>query len=266
MPNELFLGIISIATNGYTKYWEALIESANKNLTDKSRIRFHLFTDELEKSKEFSKKYSELAFNFYEIESLKWPEATLYRYRIYSEFSKQFTESHLMHLDSDMLIHGDFLELIFSSNQETEMRLVLHPGFFRAKALGRIKFYLKSPSQLLKDVKMYIQLGGLGAWETRVQSAAYVPRNKRKKYFCGGVWFGAQASFVRMVKDLEFAERRDSESGILARWHDESYLNNWAVNNKHSICTPSLCFDPSYRNLDGLDNLITAVDKGNHQR
>jgi hypothetical protein len=57
MQNEFSLGILSIATNGYNQYWENLVDSASRNLNNKSSITFHLFTDDCERSKEFSKKY-----------------------------------------------------------------------------------------------------------------------------------------------------------------------------------------------------------------
>ena len=266
MLGEFSLGIVSIATNGYIKYWESMVDSANKNLIDKSRVTFHLFTDDYEQANIFSKRYIDFSFKFYTIESLKWPEATLHRYRIYSEFSNHFAESHLMHLDSDMLIIGDFLEHVFSNPQDLSMRLVKHPGFFRPNGLRRLTYYFKVPRQLVGDLRMYLVQGGLGAWENRVESTAYVPREKRESYFCGGVWFGARASFISLVKELEITERKDSESGVMAVWHDESHLNNWATKNRHVSYPPSLCFDERYRNLDGLKNIITAVDKGNPQK
>jgi hypothetical protein len=262
MQNEFSLGILSIATNGYNHYWENLVDSASRNLNNKSSVTFHLFTDDCESSMEFSKKYSEFSYKFYEIKNLKWPEATLHRYRIYSEHAEHLAESHLMHLDSDMLIYEDFLDLVFCDPTENEMRLVLHPGFYRIKGTGIIKFYAMNPSQLIKDTKMIIRIGGIGAWEGRRQSRAYVPRSERKFYFCGGVWFGARDSFIRMVQDLEISERADSKSGITALWHDESHLNKWAISHKHRSYPPSLCFDARYKNLAGLKNIITAVDKG----
>lgn len=261
MAADPSVGVISIATNGYSKYWKALIISADKNLPSDAEVNFHLFTDEVNECSEFSLRFPNRKFSFYEIESLGWPEATLHRYRIYSEYRESLVEDVLMHLDSDMLVEQNFLNEIFSRSLTSGMGLVLHPGYFRPKGLMKWSYYLSDKGAILRDLRMSLKTGGLGAWENREESQAYVARRRRKRYFCGGIWFGERKSFLSLVKKLESQERIDSAMGITALWHDESHLNKWATENQFSIFSPALCYEKSYLNLVGINNIITAVNK-----
>jgi len=261
MRADLSVGVISIATNGYSKYWKNLIISADKNLPLDANVSFHLFTDEVEGCQEFSLRFPNRKFNFYKIESLGWPEATLHRYRIYSEHRELLAEDILMHLDSDMLVEQNFLKVIFSRSLTAGMGLVLHPGYFRPNGWRKYSYYLSNKSALFRDIRLSMRIGGLGAWEVREESQAYVARKHRKKYFCGGIWFGERTAFLSLIQKLETQERIDSARGITALWHDESHLNKWATEHKFSNYSPSLCFEKSYNNLVGIENIITAVNK-----
>lgn len=265
MPNNPSVGVISIATNGYSKYWKALIYSADKNLPNDAEVNFHLFTDEANECREFTLQFPNRKFKIYEIESLGWPEATLHRYRIYSEYRESLVEDVLMHLDSDMIVEQNFLNVIFSRPLAEGMGLVLHPGYFRPKGLLKLSYYLADKGAFLRDLRIRLRIGGLGAWENRVDSQAYVARGRRKGYFCGGIWFGERRAFLALVQKLESQERIDSAIGITAIWHDESHLNKWASENEFSIFSPSLCYEKSYKNLIGIKNIITAVNKNSDE-
>ena len=84
---ENSLGILSIATNGYIEYWFNLIDSFLEIPTfSENEITFHLFTNSV-KEVEFRllEKPRAVSINLYEIPNYGWPEATLLRYKIYSE-------------------------------------------------------------------------------------------------------------------------------------------------------------------------------------
>jgi hypothetical protein len=60
---------------------------------------------------------------------------------------------------------------------------------------------------------------------------------------------------------LSFNVQADGVKDIMAIWHDESHLNQWAANNHHTDESPRLCFDETYSNLSTLDPIIHAVRK-----
>jgi hypothetical protein len=108
---------------------------------------------------------------------------------------------------------------------------------------------------------MTIRVGGIGAWEMRPQSAAFVPRECRTQYFCGGTWFGPRHDIGEMLKGLSNQVSEDKNNGMIAKWHDESHLNKWANENRHTVSSPELCFDETYPQLKKLKPSIIAVRK-----
>ena len=64
-----------------------------------------------------------------------------------------------------------------------------------------------------------------------------------------------------MIDQLSFNVQEDTNRGIMAIWHDESHLNQWAANNYHGDESPRLCFDETYSHLSSLDPIVHAVRK-----
>ena len=257
--NKEKIGILTIATNKYVEYWFDLLESWEK-IESNQEIVFHVFTDDVNYIKNEIVRFRNLTIEIHEIPAYKWPEASLYRYRIFNKFASEISEPILMHLDADMRIMSDFskkIPKVFLNG----IALVRHPGYFRPSGLKKILFYLCSPRHLIIDIKTNVLIGGLGSWERNSYSTAYVPRSERKVYICGGTWLGDRDSFLRMVADLSTNEQTDSKNSYIASWHDESHLNWWNANNLCTILDPSFCFDPNYSQLKGLPEFIRAINK-----
>lgn len=261
--DEMFnIGILSIATNGYLGYWKSMALSLAMNVEQRSTVHLYLFTDEVSEAELFASQLTGLKVTVTEIPSYGWPEATLYRYRIYSDNAEKINARILMHLDADMIVNTDFTAELDNHLRESEIALVSHPGFWRPSGIYTLaRLYLRKPQQLYVDLKLKIFFGGLGSWEKNIDSLAFVPRRERRNYVCGGIWFGLQHRFIELVKELDIQVRDDESRGVLAVWHDESHLNNWASRNSYLCLSPEYCFDGTYPQLWGLSPFITAVDK-----
>jgi hypothetical protein len=120
---------------------------------------------------------------------------------------------------------------------------------------------MTNPKYSLIDLKMKLHFGGLGSWERDPKYLAFVPRNRRKHYVCGGTWLGLRNSFFEMVASLVVLEIEDTERGLIPTWHDESILNKWSSENVTTLLDPSFCYEPKYRQLIDLPEFIRAVDK-----
>ena len=260
---ENSLGILSIATNGYIEYWFNLIDSFLEIPTfSENEITFHLFTNSV-KEVEFRllEKPRAVSINLYEIPNYGWPEATLLRYKIYSEKLDLIRENILLHIDADMLIISESDNNVNSLLGEESMFLVSHPGFWRPKGAHAIQFYLTNPRFLIRDLISKIVLGGIGAWENDLKSSAYVRRKLRRKYVAGGIWGGKRSAFQQLCAELDSAVAFDLAKNIISKWHDESHLNRWATQNRFSLKSPSYCFARNYPNLSGIEGVIEAVEK-----
>lgn len=257
------LGILTVATGDYLEYWSQMIDSAQLSLKNlETEITFHVFTDRTKDAATFARKIQLFNFKIHEIPSYRWPEATLLRYRIIDKFKDQYFDDILMHLDADMLICADFINSINFEELIDGIGLVSHPGFWRPKGMTRVRLYFRFPKRLLIDMQRVFLLGGLGAWEIRKNSSAYVRRSDRRNYVCGGVWLGVRSNFSSLVLSCASNTELDLTQGEMAIWHDESHLNWWAARNKFTLLSPSYCYDPTYPQLASLPNLIQAVDKG----
>jgi hypothetical protein len=54
---------------------------------------------------------------------------------------------------------------------------------------------------------------------------------------------------------------RDTASGVLAVWHDESHLNWWTANHESKLLVPEYCYVEGSENLAHLTARIVALDK-----
>jgi hypothetical protein len=220
----------------------------------------HVFTDQVEELQKFRNVVKNLKVEVHQIPRYEWPEATLYRYRIFDAHRDKIKQELLIHLDADMIVQKWFFEKI-PQNLMNGVALVHHPGFFRPKKYQLLKFYFRNPKKFWRDLLVRAREGGLGSWETKRKSRAYVPRNLRKVYVCGGTWLGTKESFLSLVKELAHTEKLETSEQRIPRWHDESFLNEWSSRNRTTILEPSFCFDPTYPQLAQLEEYIRAVDK-----
>ena len=253
--------VISLATGTrYVQYWKELINSFKLSNIDLSNVTFYILTDNLSLCESFAK---EMGINLkgYLIPSYGWPEATLLRYREILKIRQDVTENIMIYLDADMLVKADFLRTLSPISWVKGIALVSHPGYWRPKRLKAFLYYLRAPMQVLKDLFLIIRIGGLGSWERKNTSTAFVPRKLRRNYVCGGTWMGVRTNFFAMVDECASAVDLDLERGFIAKWHDESHLNKWKSENVVEILSPSYCFDPTYKNLIGEKELIRAVRK-----
>ncbi len=252
---------MSVATNLYLDYWKSMVQSAELVSKIEDKVTFFVFTDDPENAVIFAKDLKNVVVRAFEIEPYGWPEATLLRYAIFSSHMHEMKSDILMHLDADMLFSNNPWSRVRSRLVTERICLVLHPGFWRPTGAQRVAFYSSHPVLAYKDLIMKIKKGGLGAWEENPKSEAYVARKFRKKYFCGGTWFGENEAIENLLNKLEHQVSSDRNKNITAKWHDESHINNWATENRHAIEIPEMCFDETYPQIRKLTPSIIAVRK-----
>ena len=255
------LGVMSVATNIYLEYWKAQAQSLNEFAGPDLAVTLHIFTDQPDVAEEFGKTLSNVKVVGHRIPAYRWPEATLYRYRIFNAVKAELTQDILMYLDADMLVHRALGLQDLQSPTGSGVTLVQHPGYYRPSPARLLGVYVKRPKLLLADLYSHYRLGGLGAWETSSSSTAYVPRDKRQAYFCGGTWWGYRSAVLDLVAELDANVTRDELNGVMAKWHDESHMNWWGANHEHATKNPSYCYSVSYPWIQNLPMIIQAVDK-----
>ncbi len=255
------VAFVSIATDRYINFWVNLVQSARLHFSDGFEHHWYLFTDKKEEiPSEVLAAFGE-RLHIFEIPHLEWPYPSLYRFRYIANIVQSIDQEVIAYVDADMCFVSDLaLNRAWFENSQYPLTFVRHPGFYRPSE-SKFRFYLTHPRILLGDIHRYWNYGSQGAWETRESSAAFVPRRLRRYYYCGGFWFGNKQAIQEMCEDLASRVEVDEEHGVLAKYHDESHLNAYAVRQKHVSLEPSLCFDPSYPQLGKLKPILIAVDK-----
>lgn len=256
---------VTVATNVYIDYFRNLVESIHRSLPDTDNLRLHVFTNEVEKAELIANDYPGISLTVNRIPNLGWPDATLSRYKYLSGVAS-IHSGIVAYIDADMLINADVRKMLFSESTYGKMVFVEHPGYWRSKGWNLINFYLRHPSYLLRDLRTYILFGGIGSWETDTKSAAFVPRSHRSRYLCGGFWFGPSQAVGSFCDDQIMSIDKDFKNGIMAKWHDESHLNEWASRTSYRYLSPQYCFSESAENLFSLTPLIIAVEKKERTR
>jgi hypothetical protein len=252
------VGICSIATNEYISLWDDMATSADQIFTRESNVVFHVFTDQVEFCIKRIREFQNIQCKVHRIENLIWPAATIDRYRVFFEAKNALTEDFLVHMDADMIIHKDFLLELEKFPLKQQITCVAHPGYWRKKIFSRGEYSLQ---RRVKDLFLFLKVGALGAWETRPESAAFVPRSSRKDYVCGGVWMGNRLAFLDLCETLYASVEYDHSRNVIAKWHDESHLNHWISTHDFNLLPPSFCFSKDYPHLSELENIIEAVTK-----
>jgi hypothetical protein len=256
--------VYTVATNQYLEYWQAMAISANEHLFPGCELALTVFTDRADEAEAFASKLNRIRLDIRVIEPLRWPEATLLRYRLIDQI-KDSTDTHLsMHLDADMVIMRPVGPELAPRDWTGGIALVRHPSFYRTP-----RSYIqlsRNPRKLLSELKnRFEEKGPFGSWEHTRESAAFVPRSLRRSYVCGGVWLGRSPEFFDMVSLLAKRVQFDLDNQIIAKWHDESHLNWYAAHHNTSILSPEYCSTDETERIHALRSRIVAVDKGSNR-
>lgn len=139
-----------------------------------------------------------------------FPETTLKRYHTFLGL-RDFLErdfSNLFYVDIDALFVQPVGEEIFSNG----ITATLHQN--------------QNPYDLLEE---------------RPESTAYL--KTVKEYYCGGFNGGTSTAFLDMARAIQAAVDKDAENGLIARWHDESYLNKYlSIHPPAKVLTSDYCY------------------------
>lgn len=237
MQERQQIGVLLIATRRYKIFVQNLIDGIKRNFLLNHDVRVFLFTDE------FGSYSGDDRVNIeqHHIPDYKYPEATLFRYKIFGQHTPILSKmDFLFYLDVDMSIYGIVGDEILNEG----LMAVAHPGFFINNGWGDSS----NPSE----------------------SSSYLPKEKRRKYYCGGTQGGDSYSYLVASVTMAIGIDEDEMNGIRAEWNDETHWN-WFLHTTDMRITefsPSYCMPEPIRlrvawGISNLETKIIALDK-NH--
>lgn len=252
MPPEEVL-FFSIATNNYLAHWQSQILDVQNALRELG-WKWVLMTDKVDEAEAFLEQAS-LGGSVRVVSALPmhFPLASMIRYPAILAHCR--SPGWICYMDADMKIENpEQLDRVIRAS--TLPTVVAHPGYSRALGDTVTSGIKVLTSHILAS---WVE-GGNGTWEKRRRSKAFVPRRLRKTYVAGGIFFGPSSDIERLSSNCWEWTEADLRQGIVARWHDESYLNRWTAINPHSLVGPEYCFY-DFPWLGGLGVVVRAVDK-----
>jgi len=257
MKNLGSFGILMIATRDYHELWKQSATSIENNAFKScDQLRIHLFTDKpIEMAAWAGQNLNRVTLVCHEIESLGWPEVTLLRYSLFLSKFHEITENYVMYLDSDVIVKSDPIQYLEKILSPESFVVVRHPGYLPKNLFERSSLYwLFCQSELLKGFTS-TALRGLrrlgvyngqvrfinGDWEFRKDSSAYVPWYKRRIYVYGAIWLGSNQRIRRVCEILARNTATDQKTLIMAKWHDESHLNQFVSHGNFQLACDNFC-------------------------
>lgn len=229
--------ILLIATGKYSQFVEPLIRKIDKWFMPHREIAVVVFSP----YQILPRTTSRVNMVWTKIEDYRWPYATLYRYKIFSnisEYLRKFT--HLYYMDVDMNIIDEIGDEFLVNG----LLAIRHPGCYAADRWG-------SPN-------------------TDPISTAYLPISEQQHYYCGGVQGGLAEMYLKVAKQLAENIDIDEKNRVMAEWHDETHWNKAISQNMHMVTelSPAYCMPESVEarmswGLSEFKPKILALDK-NH--
>lgn len=194
------VAILYICTGKYVQFWDDFFCSCEKNLLLHTVKHYYVFTDS------HPVEHSECdRVHLIDQKQLGWPKDTLYRGHIFLKHWHQIQHhTYVFFMNANLLILNKVEEADLLPDQPDQFVACIHPGYFD-----------KFPTDFTYD--------------RNPQSCAYIPLGNGAHYFAGGLNGGSptvvKKFITQMVEWIEF----DESKNIVARWHDESYLNKFLL-------------------------------------
>lgn len=204
------IAVLYICTGKYFTFLESFFNYAEKNLFPGSEKRYFVFTEKGRKCilKDRFPDKIELVEMANE-DATKWPLVTLMRYKFF-----HCCESELMKYDYCIFCNANLYwinevseEMLLPKKGSNKIRFQWHPYYTT----------VSTPQEL--------------PYDRTEGSTARVGYDEGRYYIAGGLLAGETKPFLDMSKDLEKKIDEDFNKGIIAKFHDESHINRWIIDN-----------------------------------
>lgn len=210
-------GIFLIATGKYISFLDDIIQDIKDNFLTQEKKLLLISTDNVE----ILKKYDTIMddkINYVAnyIPCRGFPADTMYRFEYFLNFSDMKIDKLDIKNIND-IDHLLFMNINLRFNEKVDSLSLKEYDFFG----------VVHPGKTLTD-KMFMSL------ESRKECGAYVDSNKNRDipYICGGVNGGKTQYYLEMARELKQLTEIDDNKNIIAKWHDESYINYYYSKNK----------------------------------
>jgi len=204
------IGIIFIGTGPYIEFLDGFQKRVNRFFCPKIEKKIYAFTDCMDHSSLDYKNIESI-----QIDHVGWPFITLHRFKFMNSISDKLrSHSHIFFIDADLWPVDDIhFSDFFDTGESHDFVAVQHPGF------------VDKP----------------GTFENNKESTAFAYSGlyDLSVYRQGCFWGGTVESILAMISTCEKNVDTDTNNNIIAKWHDESHMNKYFLQNPTNVKTLS---------------------------
>lgn len=222
------MAILYVCTGRYSIFWKDFFASCEKYFLPTHEKHYFIFTD--------NKDIGENNERVHSIEQAPWgwPDITLKRYHMFAGIQDQLRAFDCIFFFNANVRFCREINDNYLPDAESPLVFQQHPGFYN------------KPSWLFPH-------------ERNALSQAYIARGQSRHYLAGGINGGLSPAYLEMIESIKKAVDTDLQQSLVARWHDESHLNKFALGKSFKL------WHPGFATPDGRDlpfpRMIRLVDK-----
>ena len=194
--------IIFIGTGPYINFFEGFNKRINRFFCPELEKNIFVFTDQTDHPS-----LKEDNVSVIKIEHIGWPYITLHRFKFMNSISDKLKNyDYTFFIDADLWPVDDIkFSEFFVEDEEYKFIAVQHPGFVNKH----------------------------GTFEDNKKSTAYSYDSDYDMsiYRQGCFWGGETKSILKMISVCEKNVDTDTSNDIIAKWHDESHMNKFFLEN-----------------------------------
>ena len=205
--------ILYICTGKYEVLWKEFYESAEKFFIPDAHKEYFVFTD----AKKIEYEENNTRIHRLPQESLAWPYATLLRFKMFCSIKEEILKfDYVFFFNANAKIIKPISEnmILPTGKKDGGLTVVIHPAYFKCE---RYDF----------------------PYDRNFNSLACVKHGHGKVYVQGCLIGGNTKAFYKMSEKLNRDIDKDLSKGIIALWHDESYLNRYIIGKKYKLLPPT---------------------------
>lgn len=230
------VAILYICTGEYTVFWREFYTTFEKNFLPNCSKEYFVFTDNEELINENQKNVRMTKHKY-----MGWPYDTLMRFDVFLKVEDEISQfDYTFFFNANMVCVNTVREDEFLQhhNQKINLIMVEHPGAYRLKP----KYF---------------------PYDRNTKSTAYIPYNQGEFYVMGALNGGKTPVYLELIRALSKSTKIDLQNNIIAKVHDESYLNQYILSRDDChILTPAYCNAEVY-DLP-FDKKIVMLDKSKY--
>lgn len=208
------IGIIYIVTGIYVDFWNDFYQSCEQFFCYDAEKGYEVFTDSEDL---LSQKYKNV--RFHKIEDQGWVKNVSYK----SYYICGIKELLGMY-DYIFYLNGNYKAL--APIHSSEILPCEADGWITALSFSH---YLSIPTDEY-------------AYDRNMNSNAFIPFDLGERYYQSGFYGGRTSEFVLLSEILKKETQIDLDKGVIARFHDESYLNRFLVGKSPKIINERIAY------------------------